>query len=142
MQICLCGTQKAAQSVGFLEKLVGNAVPAGCFHSYHEIKDFAKRLRDPRITTDIAILVPADERELRRFAELRKLSDLMRVLLVLPFGSPQMIAKGHALRPRFVAFGNAELEIILPVLEKMMLIMGGKGGGSKEPPHAHRKLQA
>jgi hypothetical protein len=120
MQICLCVTQKAAQPVALLEALIRDAVPAGCLHSYREIGEFAKRLKDPRITTDIAVLIPADESELRRFAQLRKLSDLMRIILVLPLDSPELIVKGHALRPRFITFADAEPVTVLRVLEKMM----------------------
>ncbi len=126
MQICLCGTEKAAQPVALLEGLIRDSVPAGCLHSYREIGDFAKSSKDPRTTTDIAILIPADECELRRFAQLRKLSDLMRIVLVLPFDSPEMIVKGHALRPRFMTFADEEPVTVLRILEKMMGIEKGR----------------
>ena len=120
MQVILCGTNKAAGPTASLDRLIRGIVPAECFHFYPKIRDLAERLRDPRQTTDIAVLVPGDERELNKFTVLRGLSDDIRILLVLPVCSPILILKGHILRPRFLTFADADLEEVGGVLEKMM----------------------
>ena len=58
MKICLCGTDKAANAIAGLEKLIGDILPKECLYSCRDIRDFEQRLRDPRRATDLAILVP------------------------------------------------------------------------------------
>ena len=119
MKICLCGTDKASESVASLEQLIGDILPKECIHTCRQISDFEERLRDPRRATDLAVLLPADERELDEFAALRELYDDTRIILFLSERNPRMLMKGHSLRPRFMAFPDTEPRIVMSVLEKM-----------------------
>jgi len=119
MTICICATDRAAESVVHLEKLMEDILPEVGICSYHNIRDFEERLRDPRQETDIAVLAPADEQELNEYADLQGLFDDTKVLLVLRECSRKMVLRGHILRPRFMIFADTKLEVVGSVLEKM-----------------------
>ena len=119
MKICLCGTDKAAESFASLKELIEDILPKECLCSCRDIRAFEEKLRDPRRATDLAVLVAADELELDEFTALRELYDDTRILLVLSEYSPRMILKGHSLRPRFMAFADTEPKVMRSVLEKM-----------------------
>ncbi len=128
MKICLCGTDKASELFTSLEQLVGEILPKECIHTCREMSDFEERLRDPRLATDLVVLVPANERELDEFAALRELYDDTRIILFLSERNPGMLTKGHSLRPRFMAFPDTEPGVVRSVLEKMANIQSNVRG--------------
>lgn len=124
MTICICATDRTAESVVYLEKLMEDILPGVGTCIYHNIKDFEERLRDPRQVTDIVVLAPADEQELDEYAELGGLFDDTKVLLVLHECSSKMVLRGHILRPRFMIFADTEPKIVGSVLEKLAELKG------------------
>ena len=133
MNVCLCGSEEAATTLDTLSGIIRNVVNPECFFEYHGIKDFAERLSNPFQTTDIAVLVAADERELDQLAALRDGSDNYDIILILAGSQdrPGLFAKGYALSPRFLTNAASGLGEVGLVLRKMMQVRSSKTPGNE-----------
>ncbi len=132
MKIVLCSTDKAGDAAS-LERHIRDIAPEESLYTYRRIRDFGERLKDPRQTTDIAVLVATDEQELNEFTSLRDEFDNVRILLVLPAENSKMVLEGHGLRPRLLTFSDTGPEVVGSVLEKMISKVKSEANKSSMP---------
>jgi hypothetical protein len=67
----------------------------------------------------IGILCVRDEHELDRLVSMQSLFDHLFVILVLPYSDDNVIAKGHMLKPRFLAYAGAEFDDVVAVVNHL-----------------------
>ncbi len=77
------------------------------------------RLLRPKRDVLAVVLCPADEADLSSLLDLRDLMTEVRVIVVLPSWDPDLVMKGHSLRPRLVTSRNWAPAEVPAVLRKM-----------------------
>jgi hypothetical protein len=79
-------------------------------------------LRKPQSESSIAVLLIADEKDLKGTLSIKPLLINMRVVLILPDRSDVTIEAGHSLHPRYLSFKDNSLKDINAVLTRMIEI--------------------
>ncbi len=79
-----------------------------------------KRLRKPRHGLEVALIIVNNIEEMIRISEIQNLVRDMRIVIVLPRHDEQMVAWGHKLGPRFIAYADNGYEQAGAVLKKML----------------------
>jgi hypothetical protein len=69
---------------------------------------------------EIAILLTSGIKEILDILSLRDLLWDMKIILILPDGGPDTVAKGHLLRPRFTSDCHGNFQEVAAVLKRMM----------------------
>lgn len=105
-----------------LYKVVKRAAVKSKVELYRSIEEISKRLRRPVFHVKAAVLLAADREDLRAITSLGDLLLLrdMRIILVLPDHDPETIAKGHLLRPRFMAWLDDDFTALGMILKKIL----------------------
>ncbi|MEN6442029.1 MAG: hypothetical protein ABFD97_25995 [Syntrophobacter sp.] len=117
MKVSICGTEAAQGSVLQLERMIRVAIPEHSIGTCSRIEDLPHSLGSG---AGIAVMVAADESELRQFIALREELDDVRVILVLPGDELAMVVEAQKLRPRFMAFSESNFHLVGMVLRKMV----------------------
>lgn len=108
-----------------LPGLAGYAEVVFCSDA-HALKE---ALSPPRGGLDTALLAP-DLDQLKSLGWLSHLSHRVTALLVLPDHHPRTTGLGHALRPRFITYADANWQELIEVLQCMAV---NTNKGSPEP---------
>jgi hypothetical protein len=87
---------------------------------HRTLESFSSDLGKFRGGEVIAIVVAASKEELADIVSIKDLLVNRRVLLVLPDLDEETVARGHALRPRFVSHIHGNLGEVAAVLKKMI----------------------
>jgi len=87
---------------------------------YQSIEEFSKRLRQPNMENNIAILLISAIAEIYQGCSIKKLSNNARVILVLPDRSDEMISAGYKLHPRFISYIDSDFRDVAIVLRRMI----------------------
>jgi hypothetical protein len=82
--------------------------------------DLTARLRMPLSESSIAVLLIADEKDLKSMLSIKSLLINMRIVLILPDRSDVTIEAGHSLHPRYLSFKDNSLKDINAVLARMI----------------------
>lgn len=69
---------------------------------------------------DVLILAPADGHELEQLLAMNNLLRDFRLILILPDSSPETVARGHTLMPRYLASIDRDLHEVVGVLGRMI----------------------
>lgn len=110
--------QKAAAE-RFLRS-VQTEFPSKIVESYGSFGGFKRRLRIPISSKVIAILIPADQRDLRNLVNLSGLVNGFPVVILLSDSSPQSTAIAHQLRPRFLSFIDENPASVVAVIDRLL----------------------
>lgn len=102
-----------------LLNIIQKAVPGEGARICRDIHALSDALRQPGGGKAIAILFASTRNELQEILSLRELLGDMKIILVLPDGSTDTVAKGHSLRPRFMSYGDGDFQDIAAVLKRM-----------------------
>ena len=89
---------------------------------YRTTLELTGRLRLPLSESSIAVILIADEKDLKRTLSIKPLLINMRVVLILPDRSDVTIEAGHSLHPRYLSFKDNSLRDIHAVLTRMIEI--------------------
>jgi hypothetical protein len=81
---------------------------------------FALRLREADWEADILVLAPENGGELAVLAAIPELAVRSRNVVVLPDRSPETVAAGHRLQPRYLTFAPVSGDELVLVLERML----------------------
>jgi len=103
-----------------LQKVIEAMVREEKVEIYRTIHNFSRRLRQPARRPAIAVLFAATRKDLLDLLSLGDLLDDVRVILVLPDGQDDTIAKAHTLRPRFLTYSDSDFADVAAVLNKML----------------------
>ena len=113
----------AAKSDGVaqhLRQVIEEIVPKKNLQIYQNFNSLSYRLQQPMNGLKIAILLAGSDQDLTDFLSLQDLFSEIRVVLILPDREPDMIAKAHALGPRYLAYADGGFEDFKAVLIKML----------------------
>ena len=102
-----------------LQNLVGHLEWQGTVEIFQTLKPLISRLMTPSGEEAIALLLAATRKDLQELINLEALFYNRRLILILPDLEEEIIAQGHRLRPRYVAFREGDFSDIALVLEKM-----------------------
>jgi len=107
------------------ERLIGvieTLVMARDIKMYRTIDSLSRGLRQRRNNDDIAILLASSKVELHylNLISLRNLLSDMKIIVILPDSSPDTVARGHILRPRFLSYGDGDFQDVAAVLSRMI----------------------
>lgn len=104
-----------------LQSLVEKQVPPDNLFCTGDFSQMTVELRLAVKNQDIVILLAGTAPELDVFLEMRKLLEDVRLILVLTQNNPDLVAKGHQLRPRFLDIApDNDFSKIGAVLAKML----------------------
>jgi len=117
LKVSICGTEATHGSVLQLERMIRVAIPEHSIGTCNRIEDLPHSLESG---FGIAVMVAADESELRQFIALREELDDVRVILVLPGNELPMVVEAQKLKPRFMAFSEDNFHLVGMVLRKMV----------------------
>ena len=105
-----------------LQRVIEGLVPEENTETYRTIHSLSHRLRQPKVSNHqtIAVLLAASRDALLDILSIRHLLCDLRIILVLPDGQDDTIAKGHSLRPRFSTYVDSDFTDVVAVLRKML----------------------
>lgn len=83
---------------------------------HSDMDSFRDRFHSVIDDPDVVIIMPASDEELDALAGFRDLFERARTIVILPSREPDVLAKGHTFRPRFIAFDDDHFEILAAVL--------------------------
>lgn len=92
----------------------------GQMEIYFSINKLTQRLRQAGPGNIIAVLFTTKRKELLKIAGLFDLLRDVRMILVLPDRTPDTVAIGHGLFPRFISYADGDLRDVGAVLCKMI----------------------
>ncbi len=102
-----------------LDRLINFLVPEENIEVCRTVASLATKLRQPRVETIITIILTTSSQELMHLLSIGDLLQDTRLFLVLPDRRADTIAKGHRLRPRFIAYSDNDLMESTDVLKKI-----------------------
>ena len=114
--VYLSGTQEINNK---LLKLIHRAAPDALLDVYFTIDELTARLRQPFVDVGLAVLYAATRADLMELIFLENFLRELRLVLILPDHDPSTFAKAHALRPRFLALAENDLDELESVLKRM-----------------------
>ena len=104
-----------------LQQKIEAVVPVEDMEIYTRIDTFSKRLCQPLLDDQsVAVLLAATKEELKEILSIQDLITDLRVIVVLPDRKKETIAKGHLLRPRYLAYADGNFSDVAAILEKML----------------------
>jgi hypothetical protein len=104
--------------------LVTNCLSQESIVICHDINTFSQKLRHALRETIGVILINMHQ----DLDEIMLMGDVLwriRTILILPDNTPETVARGHAIRPRFLTFQDGNLNEVVMVLQRMMEIAVG-----------------
>lgn len=111
---------KADESGKRLQRMVGQLIWQDTIEIIYAFKRLEIRLRDSIGNEDIALLLAATPEDLDELIANLQLLSPLRLILILPDSERNTIAKGHLLRPRFVAYQDGNFSDVALVLRNML----------------------
>ncbi len=89
--------------------------------------DLLDCLNDPAPLPETVVFQAETEEELQALHRYRFRLEQVFFVLVLPSAEEQIIAKGHTLRPRFIAYQDSNFCEVCAVLQQLEVKKGGRG---------------
>ncbi len=86
------------------------------------VASMAQRLSKPRHGVEVVLIIVHNSEEMAGISEIKELVRDMRIVMVLPHHDEHMVAWGHQLGPRFIAYADNGYERIGAVLQKMLQV--------------------
>lgn len=84
------------------------------------IEDLALSLRKPNRVNDIVVLFVRDMAEFYQILAIKRSLKNVRLILILPDMSAEMISAGHKLHPRFISYIDSDYKDVADVLMRMI----------------------
>ena len=103
-----------------LEKMIEKLGSKANVEICRAISDLTVRLRVPLSESAIAVLLIADEKDLKSMLSIQFLLINMRIVLILHDRNDGTIEAGHSLHPRYLSFKDNSLKDIKAVLARMI----------------------
>jgi hypothetical protein len=102
-----------------LMKLIGTAVQDGKGEVHQNIQSLVKSLREPAEEKNIAVLLPADRKDLQDLLSIQHLFRDVPLILLVSDHSKETMAIAHQLRPRFIDSLQGDYASTIEVLRKI-----------------------
>ena len=95
-----------------------------------DLSDLVAYFQTPDPLPETVILQAATRMELKAFEIYRFRLEQVFFILVLPDADAETIARGHQLRPRFIAYQDSDFSEVQAVLDRLHTRQGGRPRGS------------
>ena len=102
-----------------LMKLIRTAVQDGKGEVHQNIQSLVKSLREPAEEKNIAVLLPADRKDLQDLLSIQHLFRDVPLILLVSDHSKETMAIAHQLRPRFIDSLQGDYASTIEVLRKI-----------------------
>ena len=103
-----------------LEGIIESAAEGERVEVYKDITSLLQRLRSPRESIFLVVLLIPGKDELKDILAFQELFIDKCLVLILPDRDEETIHYGHQLRPRYLSFTDNSMEEIASVLEKLV----------------------
>ena len=103
-----------------LQQKIEAVIPAENMEIYRTFEDLSERFHQPLNNLSVAVLLAASREDLQELLSIRDLITDVRLIAVLPDRKKETIAKGHLLRPRYLAYADGDFADVVAVLRKML----------------------
>ena len=87
---------------------------------YHYIKTLSERLTRPVDGLAVMVLIAGDRKDLLNIIAVKKLFDLIRIIIILPDREDESVRIGYKLQPRFLTYVNGDVTEVHAVLGKLL----------------------
>jgi hypothetical protein len=101
------------------ESLITNCLSQENITICHNINTFSRGLRQA-FSEVIGVILIHSQSDLDEILLLRDVIWNIRTILILPDSNPETVARGHAVRPRFLTFQDGDLNEVVTVLQRMI----------------------
>lgn len=105
-----------------LRKILETVVPKDRIEMHRTMDDLCERLQKPICHAKVAVLVAATKKDMGRLLHLRDLLAELKLVLVLPDDSAEMVAEAHALSPRYITWADSDFSDIASVLRRLIVL--------------------
>jgi len=95
----------------------------GSIEKYRTIEELSCRLSRTEYGQDIAVIFINGMQEFHRMLSIKKFLNGMRIILILPDRSAEIVAAGYKLYPRFIGYSDGDFNDVMIVLRKMIKLM-------------------
>ncbi len=112
-----------------LQRVIELMFPHTVFEIYRSIGKLSKRLRQPVLNSTVVVLLASSREELLDLLSLQDLLWDMKIILILPDSTPDSIAEGHLLRPRFLSDCDSDFVDVAAVLNLIISKLGTDRNG-------------
>jgi hypothetical protein len=90
---------------------------------YQSIEGLSKRLYQPAVENNIAIVLINSISEIYQIRSIKKLSNDIRIILILPDRSTEVISAGYKIHPRFISYSDSDFREVAIVLRRMLKLV-------------------
>ena len=118
MKIILCADDSEPLGKN-LELLIQNQLSEIQIDTMNSISDLSRKLCRPLNRISVIVIFVRCENDIRKLLTLKSLFDNIRLILVLPDRTREMMGLGLQLNPCFISFLENDLLDIISVLEKI-----------------------
>jgi hypothetical protein len=126
VRILLFGKEAGTQ--GFeLGRLIDAAFREGKKEVHQDIQSLVKSLREPVEEKNIAVLLPADRKDLQDLLSIQHLLRDIPLVLLISDPNKETMVMAHRLRPRFVGAALGDYGTVIQVLRKIALSQSERG---------------
>jgi type III secretion system FlhB-like substrate exporter len=107
-----------------LQEIIEAATQEENIEIYQSMEGLSKRLRQPDLENNIAVVLISAMAEIFQICSIKRLSNDIRVILILPDRSPEVISAGYKLHPRFISYADSDFKEVAIVLRRMLKLVG------------------
>jgi hypothetical protein len=106
-----------------LQFMIESELPGQQLEVFYSIEGLSKRLSQSARGNCAAIILAKNINDLEKLFSIRSLLRDIRIILILPDRSEEVISIGYKLHPRFLSYADGEFSEVAVVLKKMVSLM-------------------
>jgi len=106
-----------------LQAIIETEFPEENLEVYYTTEDLSERLRQHIRINCAAVILAEDIYDLRSLFDLKSLLKDIRIILVLPDRTEEIISMGYKLHPRFLSYTDSDFSDVAVVLKKIIELM-------------------
>ncbi len=112
-------TENRAEMGKKLEKLIQNQLPEIQMDTINSVSHLSRNICRPLNRISVIVIFVTSEKDIARWVGIKSFFDNIRVILVLPDRTRNMVACGLQLHPSFISYSDSDFIDIISVLEKI-----------------------
>lgn len=103
-----------------VKRVLSLLVATDQFDFFNNLDDLEKHLREQLSLRYVIVLHAGGKKQLSALSRINELLIDHKVILILPKAEPEMVAMGHALRPRFITYNDGDFLEMAAVLRQLL----------------------
>jgi len=107
-----------------LQFVIESEIPGLQMEIFYSIEGLSERLSQSARGNCAAVILAENINDLKNVFTLKNLLKDIRIILILPDRTDEVISMGHKLRPRFLSYMDSEIMEVAVVLKRMVKLMG------------------